>query len=460
MSQEAPVQNGPRLSYNPYAYRRRRTRVVPVGHVMVGGSNPIRVQSMTTTDTMNTEATVAQTLRLADVGCEIVRITAPNEVDARNLENIKSALVKKGCLVPLVADIHFRPEAAMIAADFVEKVRINPGNYVDSKLFRVREYTDEQYESELHRIEDRFTPLVEKMKRLKRAMRIGTNHGSLSDRIMNRYGDSPEGMVESALEYVRICRKNDYHDIILSMKASNPRVMIEAYRLLAARMADEDMDYPFHLGVTEAGDGPDGRIKSAAGIGSLLEDGIGDTIRVSLTEDPEFEVPVAREIAARGVRTSVVSLSQNGKDWQYDDNGVRAFVRSWPNGASDLEYEVSGETGRFRSFAGAREIEWTQVDMTGPRSVTIRRPFPYPQRIQSPGVRVVLDLVQCLETGKEPNCTGEDARAALEIAIALRESHRQGGRRIDLPLADRSLLMHSAETLAGDLPVALRRARS
>jgi len=284
---------------DPFLYRRRRTRVVYVGSVAVGGDNPIRVQSMTTTDTMNTEATVAQTLRLVDVGCEIVRITAPTVLDAQNLEKIKSELINRGCHVPLVADIHFRPDAAMAAADFVEKVRINPGNFVDGKAFRVREYTDEDYAAELDRIEEKFTPLVEKLKRLKRSARVGTNHGSLSDRIMNRYGDTPEGMVESALEFVRICRKNDYHDIILSMKASNPRVMIAAYRLLAARMDEEGMDYPFHLGVTEAGDGQDGRIKSAAGIGSLLDDGIGDTIRVSLTEEPELEIPVAQELAAR-----------------------------------------------------------------------------------------------------------------------------------------------------------------
>jgi (E)-4-hydroxy-3-methylbut-2-enyl-diphosphate synthase len=270
-----------------------------VGRVGVGGDNPIRLQSMTTTDTMNTQATVEQSLRMVDAGCEIVRITAPTVLDAKNLENIKNELLKKGCDVPLVADIHFRPDAAMVAADFVEKVRINPGNFVDGKAFKIREYTDAEYEQEILRIEEKFTPLVEKLKKFKRAVRIGTNHGSLSDRIMNRYGDTPLGMVESALEYVRLCEKNKYYDIILSMKASNPRVMIAAYRLLARRMAEENMDYPFHLGVTEAGDGEDGRIKSAAGIGSLLEDGIGDTIRVSLTEDPEFEIPVAKEIAVR-----------------------------------------------------------------------------------------------------------------------------------------------------------------
>jgi (E)-4-hydroxy-3-methylbut-2-enyl-diphosphate synthase len=281
-----------------FAYRRRKTRVVMVGDVPVGGDNPLRVQSMTTTRTTDTDATVAQAVRLVNAGCEIVRITAPTELDARNLKAIKAALLAKGVRVPLVADIHFRPEAAMEAAEHVEKVRVNPGNFADSKAFKVKEYTDAQYDEELARLEERFTPLVLKLKRLGRALRIGTNHGSLSDRIMNRYGDSPEGMVESALEFVRICRKNGYHDVILSMKASNPKVMIAAYRLLAARMAREDMDYPFHLGVTEAGDGEDGRIKSAIGIGGLLEDGIGDTLRVSLTEEPEFEVPVCRRLAS------------------------------------------------------------------------------------------------------------------------------------------------------------------
>ncbi|MBI1979590.1 MAG: (E)-4-hydroxy-3-methylbut-2-enyl-diphosphate synthase [Elusimicrobia bacterium] len=280
-----------------YAYHRRKTREVNVGDVGVGGSNPIRLQSMTTTQTMDTDSTVAQTIRMVRAGCEIVRITAPTVEDARNLKNIKQQLLQKGIKVPLVADIHFLPAAAMEAAEHVEKVRVNPGNYVDSKLFKVREYTDQEYQKELERIEERFTPLVLKLKRLGRALRIGTNHGSLSDRIMNRYGDSPEGMVESALEFVRICEKNGFYDIILSMKSSNPKVMIAAYRLLAARMEELGMKYPFHLGVTEAGDGEDGRIKSAIGIGSLLEDGIGDTIRVSLTEEPECEIPVCIQIA-------------------------------------------------------------------------------------------------------------------------------------------------------------------
>ncbi|MBI4056962.1 MAG: (E)-4-hydroxy-3-methylbut-2-enyl-diphosphate synthase [Elusimicrobia bacterium] len=280
-----------------FSYQRRKTRELKVGRVGVGGDNPIRVQSMTTTDTLNTETTIAQTLRMVEAGCEIVRITAPTVEDARNLGRIKEGLLQRGVDVPLVADIHFQPKAAMEAAEWVEKVRINPGNFVDSKRFAVREYSDAEYADELKRIEDAFTPLVEKLKRLHRALRIGTNHGSLSDRIMNRYGDTPLGMVESALEYAQICVKNDFHSIIFSMKASNPKVMIQAYRLLAARLDELGMNYPFHLGVTEAGGGEDGRIKSAIGIGSLLEDGIGDTIRVSLTEDPEFEMPVAYAIA-------------------------------------------------------------------------------------------------------------------------------------------------------------------
>src|SRR5439155_12483034 len=278
---------------SPFVYARRRTRVVMVGKIAVGGDNPIRVQSMTTTLTLDTDATVAQTERLVRAGCEIVRITAPTTKDARNLGEIKRRLRDRGIDVPLVADIHFSPEAALEAANHVEKVRVNPGNYADTRKFAQRSYTDDEYSAELTRIEERFAPLVRKCRASKIAMRIGTNHGSLSDRIMNRFGDTPEGMVESALEFVHICEKYGYRDVILSMKASNVKVMIAAYRLLAARMAALGMTYPFHLGVTEAGNGEDGRIKSTIGIGSLLADGIGDTIRVSLTEEPEEEVPVA-----------------------------------------------------------------------------------------------------------------------------------------------------------------------
>ncbi len=282
---------------HPFIYKRRVTRVVMVGDVAVGGDNPIRVQSMTTTLTSDVEATAAQAERLVKAGCEIVRITAPTPRDARALGDIKKLLAVRGIYVPLVADIHFNPESAMTAADYVEKVRINPGNYADSRKFAVREYTNTEYDAELERIEERVTPLILKLKERGVALRIGTNHGSLSDRITNRYGDTPRGMVESAMEFVRICEKNGYQDIILSMKASNPTVMIAAYRLLAAYMASENMAYPFHLGVTEAGNGEDGRIKSAVGIGALLLDGVGDTIRVSLTEEPEEEIPVAFALA-------------------------------------------------------------------------------------------------------------------------------------------------------------------
>jgi (E)-4-hydroxy-3-methylbut-2-enyl-diphosphate synthase len=281
-------------------YSRRLSREVRVGDVGVGGNNPIRVQSMITSDTRDTAACVAEVLGLADAGCEIVRITAQTRIYAANLENIAREVRAAGCKVPLVADIHFKPDAAMEAAKWVEKVRVNPGNFVDKKKFEIREYSDAQYAEELERIREEFTPLVLRCKDLGRAMRIGTNHGSLSDRIMNRYGDTPLGMCESALEFARLARENDYHHFVFSMKASNPKVMIEAYRLLIARLEAEgaDWNYPIHLGVTEAGDGEDGRIKSAIGIGSLLADGIGDTIRVSLTEDAIYEIPVARELAA------------------------------------------------------------------------------------------------------------------------------------------------------------------
>ena len=270
-----------------------------VGEVGIGGENAVRVQSMITCDTMDTEASIGQTMELAQVGCEIVRITAPTVKDSRNLEHIVRGLRDRGCNVPIVADIHFKPEAAIEAARWVEKVRINPGNYADSKKFLIREYTDEQYSAELARIRERFSPLVQLCKERGVALRIGTNHGSLSDRILNRYGDTPLGMVESALEFARIARDLGYHAFIFSMKSSNPKVMIAAYRLLVARLAEEgpDWNYPIHLGVTEAGEGEDARIKSAIGIGSLLQDGIGDTIRVSLTEDSIHEIPVARALA-------------------------------------------------------------------------------------------------------------------------------------------------------------------
>ena len=280
-------------------YKRFLTREVSMGDLKMGALNPIRIQSMTTTDTMDTQATVEQSIRMINAGCELVRITAPSINEAKNLELIKKELKLRGFNTPICADIHFTPNAAEFAARVIEKVRVNPGNYADKKKFEVFDYTDSAYESELERIRKRFTPLVKICKEYGTAMRIGTNHGSLSDRILSRYGDTPLGMVESALEFLRICEENNYFNIVISMKASNTQVMVQAYRLLVAKMIETNRNYPLHLGVTEAGDGEDGRIKSAVGIGALLEDGLGDTIRVSLTEEPEFEMPVAKLLAER-----------------------------------------------------------------------------------------------------------------------------------------------------------------
>lgn len=298
-----------------FEYARRETREVRVGNVGVGGDNPIRVQSMLTSDTREIETCIEETLGLVGAGCEIVRLTTQTPKIAACLEPIKAGLLERGCDVPLVADIHFQPAAALEAAKWVEKVRVNPGNYADTKTFKILEYTDEEYAEELSRIEAKFAPLVDLCKERGVAMRIGTNHGSLSDRIMNRFGDTPLGMVESALEFARIARDRDYHEFVFSMKASNPKVMVEAYRLLVARLreAGSDWNYPLHLGVTEAGDGEDGRIKSAIGIGSLLSDGIGDTIRVSLTEDAVHEIPVARELLS-----SVVEPLRSGNRQNFD----------------------------------------------------------------------------------------------------------------------------------------------
>ncbi len=291
-----------------FSYQRFVTREVKIGNIGIGGSHPIRIQSMTTTDTMDTEKTVAESVRMIDAGCELVRITAPSKKDAANLAPIKNRLREMGHQTPLVADIHFTPNAAEVAARIVEKVRVNPGNYADKKKFENIDYTDDSYDVELARIRERFAPLVAICKENGTAMRIGTNHGSLSDRILSRYGDTPLGMVESAMEFLRICREMDYHDVVLSMKASNPQVMVQAYRLLVRHMIKEGMNYPLHLGVTEAGDGEDGRIKSAVGIGALLEDGLGDTIRVSLTEAPEAEIPVAQKLTARYANRSATRV--------------------------------------------------------------------------------------------------------------------------------------------------------
>ena len=348
-----------------FAPRRRPTRVVKIGEVPVGGDNPIRVQSMTTTFTKDAAATLEQIAALDEAGCEIIRVTVPTLKDAQALPEIRAAMKERGFERPIVADIHFSPKLAMLAVEHVDKVRINPGNFTDTKRFAVREYSDEEYQAELERIEKTFTPLVLRCKERGISMRIGTNHGSLSDRIMNRYGDSPLGMVESALEFVRICEQHDYRDLILSMKASNTQVMVQAYRLLAARMAAEGMDYPFHLGVTEAGGGDDARIKSAIGIGALLADGIGDTIRVSLTEDPVAEVPVGERLARVAgpalplVAESERALSEQVASFDFARRATRR-VEQGPASAAlgkDQELRVEVDAGR----ASAPRVELAEL---------------------------------------------------------------------------------------------------
>ncbi|RRN77418.1 4-hydroxy-3-methylbut-2-en-1-yl diphosphate synthase, partial [Pseudoxanthomonas sp. SGD-10] len=333
-------------------YSRFKTVEVKIGNVFLGGHHPIRLQSMTTVDTMDTEGSVDQSIRMIDAGCELVRITAPSIKEAKNLANIRKELNAKGYHTPLVADIHFTPNAAEEAARCIEKVRINPGNYADKKRFEEINYTPEAYKRELERIKSKFAPLVQICKEYDTAMRIGTNHGSLSDRIMSWYGDTPKGMVESAMEFIRICQELNYHRLVVSMKSSNPQVMVQAYRLLVHTMLQEGMNYPLHLGVTEAGDGEDGRIKSAVGIGTLLEDGLGDTIRVSLTEEPEFEIPVAKVLAERyEERAQLNTRLQNTED---------VIV---PPDFSPFEYKKR-ESSELNTFIGGHQVPRVILDIS------------------------------------------------------------------------------------------------
>tara|TARA_Y100001935_G_scaffold20170_1_gene14760 strand:+ start:1882 stop:3846 length:1965 start_codon:yes stop_codon:yes gene_type:complete len=347
------------------SYSRWKTREVKIGDIPLGANNPIRIQSMTTTDTMDTKKTVEQSIRMIDAGCEYVRVTAPGIKEAKNLANIKKELQKRGYNTPLIADIHFTPNAAQVAAKIIEKVRINPGNYADRKKFNYIEYTDNQYNNEIERIRGRFLPLVEICKEYGTAMRIGTNHGSLSDRILSRYGDTPMGMVESAMEFLRICGDENYHNIVLSMKASNPIIMIEAYRLLVKCMKRENMNYPLHLGVTEAGEGMDGRIKSALGIGTLLEDGLGDTIRVSLTEEPEFEIPVAKNILKRYKKRTQDNTIDNIKKYpinpfEYSKRETRSVVNI---GGGNVPRVVNDFSGLFSiSHSTLSDIGYTYFE--------------------------------------------------------------------------------------------------
>jgi len=377
---------------------RRRTRVVRVGDVEIGGDRPIVVQSMTNTDTMDTKATVEQTIRLAEAGCEIVRVTAPSIRDAENLREIRKALREARVDVPLVADIHFTPNAAMIAADIVEKVRVNPGNYADKKKFEVREYDDAEYEAEIERVHERFRPLVKRCKANGVAMRIGTNHGSLSDRIMNRFGDTAEGMVESALEFLDVCEDESFHDVVFSMKASNTQVAIQAYRLLAARLearAPGEPSYPFHVGVTEAGDAEDGRIKSAIGIGSLLEDGLGDTIRVSLTEDPVREVPVARGIADRAAR---VASARAGRS-----ETIEVRSRPMPDYFDHAKRETDGAS-------------WAGLEVGGEAPVRVELEVPDAGRDpKGAAARLALDLAGLSDVACESLLLGPGEAGDLEV---------------------------------------------
>lgn len=341
-------------------YSRFITREVTIGDVPLGGNNPIRIQSMTTTDTMDTLGTVEQSIRMIEAGCEYVRITAPSIKEAQNLANIKAELRKRGYTTPLVADIHFTPNAAEVAARIVEKVRVNPGNYADKKKFDIIDYTDLEYMAELERINQKFTPLVNICKEYGTAMRIGTNHGSLSDRIMSRYGDTPQGMVESAMEFIRMCEALNYYNLVISMKSSNPQVMVQAYRLLVETMVAEGMNYPLHLGVTEAGDGEDGRIKSAVGIGTLLEDGLGDTVRVSLTEEPEAEAPVAIALVQRYALRASQKQEIRIKNQDFDlatDNPQQT------TGHSPYEYKKR-ESYEANAFIGGHMVPRVVIDLS------------------------------------------------------------------------------------------------
>ncbi len=346
-------------------YSRFVTREVAIGDVPMGGNNPIRIQSMTTIDTMNTIGTVEQSIRMIEAGCEYVRITAPSIKEANNLAEIKKQLRARGYTAPLVADIHFTPNAAEVAARIVEKVRVNPGNYADKKKFDQIDYTDAEYQGELERIYQKFAPLVRICKEYGTAMRIGTNHGSLSDRIMSRYGDTPQGMVESAMEFMRICEALNYYSLVISMKSSNPQVMVQAYRLLVDTMVAEGMNYPLHLGVTEAGDGEDGRIKSAVGIGTLLEDGLGDTVRVSLTEEPEAEAPVAIALVKRYTERGEVKGERLKAKGNSEDNSNLSPFTLHPSPSSHDPYAYKKrETYEANAFIGGHMVPRVVVDLS------------------------------------------------------------------------------------------------
>jgi (E)-4-hydroxy-3-methylbut-2-enyl-diphosphate synthase len=438
---------------DPFVGRRRLTRVVAVGDVRIGGEHPIRVQSMTTTDTRDTQGTVDQAERLAAVGCEIVRITAPSITDAENLRAIRDELRRRGVSVPLVADIHFTPNAAMIAAEIVEKVRVNPGNYADKKKFAVLEYSDAEYAAELERVGERFRPLVRRLKERGAALRIGTNHGSLSDRIMNRYGDTPRGMVESALEFLDVCEDEDYYDVVFSMKASNAQVAVQAYRLLAARLEERapgQPGYPFHVGVTEAGDAEDGRIKSAIGIGALLEDGIGDTIRVSLTEDPVKEIPVAQALARRAESR----LAPTGEDEDQDERARDSRVSAEAPFSQDPYAHRRRPTDRLplpgELGIGGDDPVRVEVDLGAvPEDVSscaaaVSTSFALQGELACEGLRVeaasAQELARVDELVSELASLGIDAPVVVAVPLSLAaDATATAGARVALPVAGSDL---------------------
>jgi len=458
-----------RYAASPFVWRRRATREVRIGDVGVGASNPIRIQSMTTTDTRDTAATALQASLLVAAGCEIVRVTAPSITDAENLAAIRAELLRRGVRAPLVADIHFTPNAAMEAALHVEKVRVNPGNYADKKRFEQREYGDAEYAAEVERVQERFRPLVRRLRQYGRVLRIGTNHGSLSDRILNRFGDTPLGMVESALEFLDVCEDEGFFDVVFSMKASNPQVAIYAYRLLAARLearAPGRPSYPFHVGVTEAGDGVDGRVKSAIGIGALLEDGIGDTIRVSLTEDPVKEIPVARALAARYDARSALPLAapaEPGAPWLADpfahrrretiesfglgaDHPVR--VEAWLGPAPVDPEAAAAELERELAGLGEVACEGLLVDVV--QASDVPRVAAFAEALAKRGILVPLTV------GAPAELAEAVARVASQLVLRI-DAAGQGG--AALALATEWSFRVPIQELAAALDAALARSQ-
>lgn len=425
---------------SPFFYKRRPTREVMVGGVGIGGKNPIRIQSMITSNTRDTEASIKQIADLEKAGSEIVRLTVPSQADADNLPNIRKRMKELGLTVPLVADIHFTPQVALKCVEWVEKVRINPGNFADKKKFEIIEYTDKDYNEELERIEEVFTPLVLRAKELGVAMRIGTNHGSLSDRIMNRFGDTPLGMVESALEFIRIAERNSYKDIVVSMKASNPQVMIQAYRMLVSRFYDLGMDYPLHLGVTEAGDGKDGRIKSAIGIGSLLEDGLGDTIRVSLTEDAIYEIPVAKEL----VRKYNESLQ---KEIETKTNTVSSPSKPNPEETRETIYTEFRDPFQYsRFYSKELNLGDTKLGDTSPVRIEICFPF-----FGTESVEEVLNLIQReAKSGRIPEILHFQIDSELDL-LSLGTMVRRGSFPLPVSVELSQELTYQYDSLAEDL---------